>query len=330
MRTESGGKRRNIHITLCIILSNCYIAMLCGIGVAQAQNFPNRPLRIVTAEPGGGNDVMARLLAQGLTASLGQQVIVDNRPSGAIPRGIVAKAPPDGHTVLFTTGGFWLLPSENETLDVFRDFSPVTLANRQPSILVVHPSSPLKSVKELIVLAKAKPGELNYSSGANGSSSHLAAELFNSLAGVKIVRIPYKGAGPAANGLMANQVHLMFATAGSVTSYISSGRLRGLAVSSAQPTELLPGLPTVAASGVPGYEAVAMFGVFAPARTPSPVVNRLQQEFLQVLNKPDVKERFMAMGVEVVGSPPDAFVATIKADMARMGKIIKDAGIRAE
>ena len=285
--------------------------MLCGIGVAQAQNFPNRPLRIVTAEPGGGNDVMARLLAQGLTASLGQQVIVDNRPSGAIPRGIVAKAPPDGHTVLFTTGGFWLLPSENETLDVFRDFSPVTLANRQPSILVVHPSSPLKTVKELIVLAKAKPGELNYSSGANGSSSHLAAELFNSLAGVKIVRIPYKGAGP-------------------VTSHISSGRLRGLAVSSAQPTELLPGLPTVAASGVPGYEAVAMFGVFAPARTPSPVVNRLQQEFLQVLNKPDVKERFMAMGVEVVGSPPDAFVATIKADMARMGKIIKDAGIRAE
>ena len=304
--------------------------MLIAASAVSAQNFPGRALRIVTAEPGGGNDVMARLLAQGLSSNLGQPVIVENRPSGPIPRGIVVKAPPDGHTVLFTTGGFWLLPLETENLNVFRDFSPVTLANRQPSILVVHPSSPVKSVKELISLAKAKPGDLNYSSGASGSSSHLAAELFKYLADVNIVRIPYKGAGPAVSGLIANQVHLMFATAGSVTPHITARRLTALAVTSAQPSELLPGLPTVASSGVPGYEAVAMFGVFAPAKTPAPIVNRLQQEFARVLQKAEVKEKFSVMGVEVVGSTPEAFVAIIKADMVRMGKVIKAAGIKAE
>jgi tripartite-type tricarboxylate transporter receptor subunit TctC len=298
-------------------------------GVALGEEFPTRPLRIVTSEPGGGNDIMARLIANGLTANLGKQVIVENRPS-TMTRPVVAKASPDGHTILFTTGGFWLLPSENEQFDVFRDFSAVTLANRQPSILCVHPGSTVKSVKDLVAVAKAKPGELNYSSGAVGSSSHLAAELFNSLAGVKIVRVPYKGAGPALNGLLSNEVHLMFATSGSVTPYMASGKVRALAVTSARPSEMLPGLPTVAESGVPGYEAVANFGIFAPARTPASIVSRLQRGIAEVLHSPEVKERFSKMGVEVVGGTPEAFLATIKADMARMGKVIKAAGIKAE
>ena len=317
---------RSLSVISALVVS----ALAMTVPIACAQNFPSRPLRIVTAEPGGGNDVMARLIAAGLTANLGQPVIVENRPSGPIPRNIVIKAPPDGHTVLFSTGGFWLLPSPNEKLDVFRDFSPVTLANTQPSILVVHPSSTVNSVKELIALAKAKPGELNYSSGATGSSSHLATELFKFMAGVDIVRIPYKGAGPAVAGLVANQVHMMIATASSVTPHITARRLKALAVSSAQPSELLPGLPSMASAGVPGYEAVAMFGVFAPGKTPPNLVRRLQQEFARVLHQPEIKEKFTAIGVEVVGSTPEAFVATIKADMARLGKVIKAAGIKAE
>jgi tripartite-type tricarboxylate transporter receptor subunit TctC len=306
------------------------VAVALSITPAMAQNFPSRPLRILTAEPGGGNDVMARLIANGLTANLGQPVIVDNRPSGPIPRGIVINAAPDGHTVLFTTGGFWSLPSANEKIDVFRDFAPVTLANTQPSILVVHPSSPVNSVKELVALAKAKPGDLNYSSGATGSSSHLATELFKYLAGVDIVRIPYKGAGPAVTGLVSNQVQMMIATASTVTPHIAARRLRALGVSSAKPSDLLPGMPTIASAGVPGYEIVAMFGVFAPGRTPPTLVRRLQQEFARVLHQPEAKEKFAAMGVEVVGSTPDVFVSTIKADMVRMGKVIKAAGIKPE
>jgi len=300
--------------------------MVSGAGVVSGQNYPNKPIRIVTSEPGGGNDIVARLVAEGLTASLGQRVIVDNR--GIIAAEIAAKATPDGYTLLIYGSNIWLMQylRDNVPWDPLRDFAPLTVAVNLPNILVVHPSLPVKSVKELVELAKAKPGELNYAAGTIGVSPHLAAELFKALAGVNIVRVPYKGGGPALNGLIGGEVHLMFPNAGSVMPHIKSGRVRALAVSTAQPSALAPGLPTVAAS-VPGYETGAVICVFAPARTPAAIVDLLNREIVRVLNGAIVKERLFNSGSEVVANSPREFAAFIKSDMARMGKVIRDAGI---
>ena len=300
--------------------------MVSGAGVVSGQNYPNKPIRIVTSEPGGGNDIVARLVAEGLTASLGQRVIVDNR--GIVAAEIAAKATPDGYTLLIYGSNIWLMQylRDNVPWDPLRDFAPITVAVNLPNILVVHPSLPVKSVKELVELAKAKPGELNYAAGTIGVSPHLAAELFKALAGVNIVRVPYKGGGPALNGLIGGEVHLMFPNAGSVMPHIKSGRVRALAVSTARPSALAPGLPTVAAS-VPGYETGAVICVFAPARTPAAIVDLLNREIVRVLNGAVVKERLFNSGSEVVANSPREFAAFIKSDMARMGKVIRDAGI---
>ena len=300
--------------------------MVSGAGVVSSQNYPNKPIRIVTSEPGGGNDIVARLVAEGLTASLGQRVIVDNR--GIIAAEIAAKATPDGYTLLIYGSNIWLMQylRDNVPWDPLRDFAPLTVAVNLPNILVVHPSLPVKSVKELVELAKAKPGELNYAAGTIGVSPHLAAELFKALAGVNIVRVPYKGGGPALNGLIGGEVHLMFPNAGSVMPHIKSGRVRALAVSTAQPSALAPGLPTVA-EAVPGYETGAVICVFAPAKTPAAIVDLLNREIVRVLNGAVVKERLFNSGSEVVANSPSEFAAFIKSDMARMGKVIRDAGI---
>ena len=243
----------------------------------------------------------------------------------------MSKAPPDGYTLLIDAASFWIGPLLQETpYDPVKDFAPVTLTDSAPNVLVVNPSLPVKSVKELIALAKARPGELNYGSSSTGSTPHLAAELFNMMAGVKIVRVPFKGSGPAVISLLGGQVQLMFATAGSVAPHVKSGRLRALAVASLQPSALAPGLPTIAASGVPGYEAVAFEGMFAPAKTPVAIIDRLNQEIVRVLNRAEVKERFFNAGVETVGSTPEEFAAAIKSNVAKWGKLIKDAGIRDE
>jgi len=195
---------------------------------------------------------------------------------------------------------------------------------------VIHPTLPAKSVKELIALAKARPGALNYAAGGSGSSGHLAAELFKSMAKVDIVRIPYKGQGPATNDLVAGQVQLTFATGGSVTGYLKSGRLRPLGVTTSEPSALFPGIPTIAASGVPGYEAAQISGLFAPAKTSPAIITRLNQEVVRFLNRPEIKEKMFATGVEVVASTPDAFAARVKGEIARMGKIIREQNIRDE
>ena len=302
-----------------------------GMGEVSSQDFPNKPVRIVTAAPGGVSDLGARLIAQGLTASLGEPVIVDNRGGGAIAAPLVAKAAPDGYTLLYHGSNIWLLPlMQSVSYDPVKDLSPITQAGGSPNILAVHPSLPVKSVKELISLAKARPGELNYAGGTTGSTIHIASELFKAMAGVNIVRIPYKGTAQALNDVISGHVQVMFPNAGSGSPHVKSGRLRALAVTSAQPSTLLPGLPTVAASGVPGYEAVAMTAMFAPAKTPAPVINRLNQEIVRVLNQTDVKQRFLDSGVEVVGSSPEEFAAAMKSDMSRVGKVIRDAGIRAD
>lgn len=296
-----------------------------GPGTAWAQKFPTKPIRLVTSGAGGGTDFVARLIAHGLTESLGQRVIVDNRPSGVIPGEIVYQAAPDGYTLLLATGILWLLPflQDNVPYDPVKDFSPVTLAVSSPNILTVTPSLPAKSVKELIALAKAKPGTLNYAVTSIGGGAHLAAELFMSMAGVNMLRVPYKSGGTAITELISGQVHLYFVSAGSVVPHIKAGRLRGLAVTSAKPSAQFPGLPTVAAT-LPGYEYETVYGVFAPARTPAARINLLQKEIARAISTPDIKARFSASAVEPVGSTPAELSAFRRSEMSRMGKIIRE------
>ena len=314
-------------------------SVLCGAAIAVAtatvacaQGFPSRAIHIVTSEPGGGNDFAARVIAQGLTGPLGQPVVVDNRggASGAIAGETVAKAPPDGHLLLLYGSNIWLLPflRDHVPYDPLRDLAPVALAVRAPNILVVHPSLPVKSTQELLTLARRRPGALNYGAGAVGSSSQIATELFKAMGKLDITQISYKGNGIALNALIAGEVQLAFATPGSVAAAIKSGRLRARAVTSPQPSPLLPGLPTVASAGLPGYEAMSIVGLFAPAKTPEAVIARLNQEIVRVLNRAEIKERFLSSGVETVGSTPEEFGATVKAEMARLGKVIRDANIR--
>jgi tripartite-type tricarboxylate transporter receptor subunit TctC len=304
--------------------------VVLGAAAVYGQDYPNKPMRIITAAGGGATDVAARLIAQGLAGGFGQPVVVENRPSSLVGE-IVAKAPPDGYTLLVVGSAFVIGPLLQKTsYDPLRDFSPISLTSSSPNILVVHPSLPVKSVKELIALARARPGELNYGSGPAGSSPHLAAELLKSMAGVNIVRISYKGGGPAVIGLIGGEVQLMISPAGSVSTNIKSGKLRALAVTSAQPSALLPGLPTVAATGVPGYESSSLVGMLAPAGTPETISNRLNQEIVRVLNRVDVKEKFLNAGLETIGSSPGQFAATMKSEIAKWGKVIKGAGIKDE
>jgi tripartite-type tricarboxylate transporter receptor subunit TctC len=310
-------------------LSCCML--LAGLNAAPiaAQNYPTKPIRIITGDVGGTADVIARIVAQAMTPGLGQQVIVDNRggASGAVATQAVSRAAPDGYTLLFYASALWLAPlMGNVPWDPVKDFAPVSLAASAPNVLVVHPSLPVKSVKELIALAKAKPGALNYGSGGAGGSPHLAGELFKSMAKVDIVRIAYKGTGPAVNDLLGGHVQLMFASAGALTSYVKSGRLRALAVTSLKPSALAPGLPPLAAT-VPGFVTVGYYPLFAPAATPASLIHRLQQEVAQVVHKPEVKERLINAGVEPVGGSPEELAALIKSEMVMWGKLFKEAGI---
>jgi len=297
---------------------------------ASSQSYPARPIRIVTPPAGAGNDFVARVIAQGLTGSLGQQLVVDNRPAAVVGE-LVAKAPADGYTLLAVGSVLWLTPFLQDSVqyDTVKDFSPISVTGMSVNILVVHPSVAANSVADLIALARAKPGQLNFASGGTGSSNHLAGELFKSMAGVDLVRIPYKGSGPAINDLVSGQVHIMFPTTAAGLPHVRSGRLRALGVTSLRPSALAPGLPAVAESGVPGYESVVMYALFAPARTPAPIIKRLHADLVQFLRSAAATERFFNAGIEVVGSTPSELAAAMKSEMTRMGKLIKDARIRA-
>ena len=306
--------------------------LIAGTGLACAQDYPHKPIRIVTNEPGAGLDFSARLIAQGLSERFKQAVIVDNRggAGGIIAGELVAKAAPDGYTLLFYSNGLWTVPLlQKAPFDPLRDFAPVTLALTSPSLLVVHPSLPVKSVADLLALARARPGALDYASGGNGAPTHLAAELFKLLARVNLTHIPFKGSGPALNALLGGQAQLMFTVANGGLPHVQSGRLRVLAVTSAQPSPLLPGVPTVSAAGVAGYEAVTMQALFAPARTPEAIVRALNQETLRVINAPELREKFSAAATEVVGGTPDQLRAAVAEDMSKLERVIKAAGMRA-
>jgi tripartite-type tricarboxylate transporter receptor subunit TctC len=244
----------------------------------------------------------------------------------------VAKAAPDGHTLLYYGSNIWLMPFLRSSVpyDPVKDFAPITLAVRAPTLLVVHPSLPVRSVKDLIALARARPGQLNYSAGATGSASQMATELFRSMANVDVTKISYKGNGPAVIALVAGEVQMAFATPASVAPHIKAGKLRPIAVTTAEPSPLLPGLPTLAASGLPGYEMVSVVGMFAPGATPESVVRRLNQEIARVLQSSAVEEKFLISGVEVVASSPEQFAAKIKSEMDRLGPVIRKAGIRVD
>jgi tripartite-type tricarboxylate transporter receptor subunit TctC len=303
---------------------------LWATAAAGADAWPNRPIRVVTAAAGGGNDFTARIIAQGLTVNLGQQVIVDNRGGTHIPQITVSKAPPDGYTILLQNNTVWVAPLlEKVTYDHLKELVPISLTARAPNILAAHPSLPANSVKELIAAAKAAPGDINYASGVVGSSNFIAGELFKAMAGVNLVRISYKGTGPALNDVLAGQVKLIFATTTSAWGHVKSGRLKALAITSAEPSALAPGLPTVAASGVPGYKSEAIYGAWAPARTPQPILTRLHDEVVKVLTTPQNRDRFLTSGAEVVASTPQVLAAEIKEETARLERAFKGAGIHA-
>ena len=303
---------------------------LCAGAAAYAQEqYPSKVIRLITPASGGNADILARVLAIGLAPRLGQQVIVDNR--GAIAPGVVAKAPPDGYTLLVTGSPAWLLPllQPGVPWDA-KDFAPITLATSSPSLLVVHPSLPVKSVKELIALAKARPGVLNFSSGTVGATPYLAGELFKHMAGVNIVRITYKGTGPAVVALLTGEVHLSFPGAPAAMPYVTQGKLRALAVCSTEPSPFAPGVPTVAATGLPNFESVSPFALMAPRGTPASIVNRLNQEVVRVLNSDDVKPKLFNSGSEVVANSPEAFAAKMQLDIERISKLVKSAGLRVQ
>jgi tripartite-type tricarboxylate transporter receptor subunit TctC len=298
-------------------------------GIAHAQPWPTKPVRIITAEPGTGNDLIARLIVSHLANAFGQQFVVDNR--GLVAVDMVVKAAPDGYTLLSYGPPLWLTPLLRQvSYDPLRDLAPITLAGYSPNILAIHPSVPAKTVPELLALAKQRPGELNYSSSSTGASPHLAAELLKSMAGINIMRVAYKGSGQALVALIGGQVHIMFPNAGTVAPHLKSTRLRALAVTTLASSALAPGLPTLSASGVRGYESASQFALLAPAGTPPAIIERLNKEMIAALHRPDVSERLFGSGVEVTTGTPAELAATMKAEMAKWGKVIKDAGIREE
>jgi tripartite-type tricarboxylate transporter receptor subunit TctC len=296
---------------------------LTGVPLALAQEkFPSRVIRIVTAAPGSNHDWGARLTAHELAPRIAQRVIVENR--GSISVEYVAKeAPADGYTVLFYGPVVWLQPLLTRVnWDPFADLAPVSLAISAPNVAVVHPSLPVKTVKELVALARTRPGQLNYGAGGGGSTPHIAAELFKHMAKVDIVRVNYKGSGPAQIGLMTGEVQIMFAGLGPIMPHVKAGKARALAVTTAKRTKLTPELPTVAESGLPGYESQAAIGFFVPRKTAADVVGFLNREIVQALRASDPEKLFNA-GVEVVASSPEEFTAFMKAEVGRMGEVIK-------
>jgi tripartite-type tricarboxylate transporter receptor subunit TctC len=310
------------------------IAAAAAAPAATAAQWPQRPVRMLVGfAPGGGTDATARAIAPKLSELLGQQVVIDNRPgaTGNIAADITAKANPDGYTILMgTIAALAINPSLYAKLpfDPVKDLAPVTRAVDSTNVLVLHPSVPAKSVKELIALAKAKP--LNCGSSGVGGAGHLALELFNLQAGTRITHVPYKGGGPAMIDLLGGNIQLIFATAASAVGHIKSGKIRALAVTTAKRAPLVPDLPTIAETGLKGFEANNWYGVVVPGKTPRPIIDRLNKDVATALMMPDVKELLFKQGLDVAPDSPEAFGAYIKSETVKWAKVIKSAGLKAE
>ena len=327
---RSGFETKRILHPSALILG-CVLAA----GAALAQPYPAKPVRfIVGPGPGSGTDVVARAIALRLTERLGQSVIVENRTGagGTIAVATVAKSPPDGYTILFVSGSLVVHPAIYRKLpyDVVRDLAPITLIGVVPQVLVVHPSLPARSVREFVALARSRPGQINYGSGGVGSTGHLAGELLQSSAGIRMVHVPYKGAGPAAVDVIAGQIHALFTSAVNALQHARTGRVRVLGVSTARRVSAMPDVPTIAESGVPGYELMTWYGLLGPADTPRVAIDRLNQETAAVIKLPDVLTRLQADGVEPATGTAGQFADMIRTELARIAKIVKGAGIQAE
>ncbi|TMH88026.1 MAG: tripartite tricarboxylate transporter substrate binding protein [Betaproteobacteria bacterium] len=312
------------------------LAILAPHAARAADAYPAKPVRFVVAfPPGGGTDIIARAIAQKLAERIAQQVVVDNRPGagGNIGTDIVAKSAPDGYTMLMGSAGPLAINASlfgKMPFDPIKDLAPVTLAASTPNVLVVHPSLRVATVKELIALAKARPGEINFASSGHGTPAHLAGELFNSMAGVKMVHVPYKGAAPALADLLGGQVQLMFSTMPPALPHVKDGKLRALAVTSAKRSPAAPDIPTLDEIALPGFEANTWHGVVVPAGTPATIVARLNREIVAILHLPDVVERFSSQGAEALGSTPEEFAAYIRSETLKWAKVVRDSGAKAE
>ena len=313
------------------------LAALAGAGVkyADAQTYPVRPIRLVVASsPGGGSDILGRLIAQKLTELLGQQVVVENRAgaSGIIGVDLVAKSPPDGYTLILTQTSLAINPSMIKKMpyEAMRDLAPISEIVAAPNVLVVHPSVPAKNVKELIALAKSKPGRLVIASPGLGTSPHLSAELFKVMAKVDMEQVLFKGSGLGVISLLAGEVSVAFPTTPTIMPYLRSNKVRPLGVTGAKRAQVLPEVPTIAEAALPGYESTQWYGILAPAATPRPVIDRLYREISRVLHMPDMQERLAAEGTEVVDGTPEVFAAHIKSETEKWAKVIKAAGIKPE
>jgi tripartite-type tricarboxylate transporter receptor subunit TctC len=328
-RVRAGAARR-----CCAFVAAAAVLLTAQCAAAAQESYPQRPVRVVVAfAPGGGTDIVARALSARLSSRLGQQFVVDNRPGGGGSAGIelVARAQPDGYTLLVVSSSFAANAALRKTAyDPIGGFQPISLLSRQALLLLVHPSVPVNSVKELIALARAKPGALSYGSSGNGGIQHLATEMFKTMAKVDIVHVPYKGTGPALNELIGGQIQMSMLSIVATLSHARSGKLKGLAVSSSTRSDAAPEIPTIAEAGVPGYAFYGWYCMLAPANTPRSVVDPLNAAVVSAIQSPDVRDRMAADGSTVVGSSPDELGAHLRSEIAKLKKVVADAGIRIE
>lgn len=320
--------RLRLRIALGAAVAVCALA-------AHAQTYPGKPVRmIVPFPPGSGVDIVSRIVAPGLGTALGQQVVVDNRPGagGIVGAELAAKAPADGYTIFMATAGTLTVAPQltKVSYDVARDFVPVSLVASVPSMLVVHPTMPVTTVKALVALAKAKPGTINYASTGNGTLPHLAAELLKKEARIDIVHVPYKGSGPAMTDLVGGHVDIFFGNMLSVTPLVKSGKLRAIAVTSLERSPAAPDVPTVVEAGFPGFEAGTWFGLLVPAGTPADIVTRLNADIVKTLRQPDVRQRLAEQGGSPIGNAPEAFARYIRSESDKWRRVLAGSGVRAE
>ncbi len=322
------------YFLISLMAASAALASVSALAQSGA-GYPNRPLRFIVPYAAGGNgDIVSRIIAQKLIAQIGQQIVIDNRggAGGNIGAELAARAAPDGYTLMLGTNTHVINMSLFAKLpyDIQRDFAPITLATSAPMVLMVHPSLPAKTVKEFIALAKAHPNKLNYATGGSGSSAHVITELFKSMAGVQLTHVAYKGVAQATTDLIAGQIQMSFNSTSTALAHMQAGRVRALAISTAARSSAAPGLPTIAESGLPGFDASIWQGVFAPARTPTDIVARLNREIVAALNAGDVKEQLRVQGLDTLPSTPEQFAAFIKVEIAKWAQVIKVSGAKVD
>lgn len=321
----------------CALLFAAGVVLAHGNALAQAGPgvYPGKPIRfILPFPPGGGTDILGRIIADRLTASLGQPVVIENRggAGGNVGAEAAAKSAPDGHTIVLVAPSLAISSSLYSKLnyDPVKDFAPISLVATVPNVMVTHPSVPAQSLGEFIALAKGRPGGMNFGSGGSGTSNHLGGELFNIVAGVKLVHVPYKGVNLAMNDVLAGQIHLVIIGVPAAAPHIKAGRLRALAIIAPQRAPALPDVPTAAEAGLPNFEVTTWYGVLAPAGTPRPIINRLNAELARAMHAPELKERLAAMATDPVTSTPEEFADYIRQEIAKWGKVVRDAGLKAD